>query len=314
MVESAEYSSWIKSFDTDIKHVICGAGHDTRNSRSPFIAATLTNYKLCTVCPELFSDVFSSQTWFNSHITGSDHLEEDTPSTDAIMQIGCSSLQLKILPMSQRGFSLSQHGVLKLKDKISEFRALLTADPSLSRSANCRKNYVSDDCVDDTKADSRQNRVHTRALNVFGDNRIMFLGTGCAMPSKYRNVSGIALHLSHKADNSCAGIPRQNSIVLLDVGEGSWYQLMRLACNDPSVFLSDKNHHLDSGLKIKLVQYTVARELAVAWISHPHAGLFINSYHISYIFIYLSIIICLCMYRSFLGTYHSHRVTAPHPY
>lgn len=36
----------------------------------------------------------------------------------------------------------------------------------------------------------------TEALQSMGKSRIYFLGTGCAIPSKYRNVSGILLRIT----------------------------------------------------------------------------------------------------------------------
>ena len=62
--------------------------------------------------------------------------------------------------------------------------------------------------------------------------RIVFAGTGSAIPCKYRNVSGAVLLLS-------------GGSVLLDAGEGSWTQMQAM------------------GLDVSA--------LRVVWISHPHA-------------------------------------------
>lgn len=48
-----------------------------------------------------------------------------------------------------------------------------------------------------------------------GGPRLVFLGTGCAEPSKYRGAS--ALHLR----------PAPGAGLLLDAGEGAWGQLVR---------------------------------------------------------------------------------------
>jgi hypothetical protein len=59
---------------------------------------------------------------------------------------------------------------------------------------------------------------------------ISFLGTGCAIPSKYRNVSGILLQLS------------RDSGMLLDCGEGTWQQLVRMAREHPGMCRTASNH------------------------------------------------------------------------
>lgn len=54
----------------------------------------------------------------------------------------------------------------------------------------------------------------------------VFLGTGSAIPSKYRNVSSILYQIS------------ESSSMLLDCGEGTLGQLSRVFCNTPSKVLS----------------------------------------------------------------------------
>lgn len=58
------------------------------------------------------------------------------------------------------------------------------------------------------------------------DVEVVFLGTGSAIPSKYRNVSGIYLRLAQAAGGEGEG---QRAIgMLLDCGEGSLGQLASL--------------------------------------------------------------------------------------
>ena len=52
-----------------------------------------------------------------------------------------------------------------------------------------------------------------------GQGEVIFLGTGSALPSKYRNVTGIYLRL-----------PRGG--MLLDCGEGSFHQLRSMYPRD----------------------------------------------------------------------------------
>ena len=69
--------------------------------------------------------------------------------------------------------------------------------------------------------------------------RVLFLGTGSAVPGKYRNVSGILVDLV-------------DSALLLDAGEGTYGQLMR-------------------ALGAREAQHLLLRKLRCVWISHMHA-------------------------------------------
>lgn len=80
---------------------------------------------------------------------------------------------------------------------------------------------------------------------------IYFLGTGCAIPSKYRNVSSILVYLSST-----------QSGFLLDCGEGSWFQLMYLC--PPT--LRDQE---DTDSIRRATEWS--KIIKLVWISHPHA-------------------------------------------
>jgi hypothetical protein len=58
---------------------------------------------------------------------------------------------------------------------------------------------------------------------------ISFLGTGCAIPSKYRNVSGILLQLNTESSET------EPRALLIDAGEGTWAQLMRIQYETMSI-------------------------------------------------------------------------------
>jgi ribonuclease BN (tRNA processing enzyme) len=133
---------------------------------------------------------------------------------------------------------------------------------------------------------------------------IVFLGTACAIPSKYRNVSGILLTLPTPAASTIeSGDERTHrsmgqATMLLDAGEGTWQQLVRMAHHTPAL-LAPNSVSADaregqiktntntgtetdietgteqtavSGLSPLLsVEETLAKNLKVIWISHPHA-------------------------------------------
>lgn len=75
---------------------------------------------------------------------------------------------------------------------------------------------------------------------IASDIRITFLGTGAAIPSKYRNVTGILLQLQHK-----------NASILMDCGESSLGQMYKK--------LGQKGTE------------DALRSLKFIWISHIHA-------------------------------------------
>ncbi len=95
--------------------------------------------------------------------------------------------------------------------------------------------------------------------------KFIFLGTGCAIPSKYRNVSGILLYLPKDSQSSTSindGNVNNGGSMLLDVGEGSWFQLMNLLPPD-----YDKSSSIDC----EKIALSWSLQIKLVWISHPHA-------------------------------------------
>ena len=90
------------------------------------------------------------------------------------------------------------------------------------------------------------------------ESAISFLGTGCAIPSKYRNVSGILLHLSAE------------SSMLLDCGEGTWQQAVRMAREHPGM-CNMANGRSSPIVSSSMAAQWLANTIKVVWISHPHA-------------------------------------------
>ncbi|SBS96810.1 tRNA 3'-trailer sequence RNase, putative [Plasmodium ovale curtisi] len=78
-----------------------------------------------------------------------------------------------------------------------------------------------------------------------------FLGTGCSMPSTYRNVSGIILNI------------QKNYSVVLDFGEGSLYQLY---------WMSKSWFHFSEAIK----------SIKIIFISHAHADHHAGLYYLLY--------------------------------
>lgn len=84
-----------------------------------------------------------------------------------------------------------------------------------------------------------------------GALKVTPLGTGSAIPSKYRNVSGTLLHLPKKTEED----PTQ--YILLDAGEGTWGQIARRFGNgDPNTGVESKED--------------VLRGIKMIFLSHMH--------------------------------------------
>nr|CCC90579.1 unnamed protein product [Trypanosoma congolense IL3000] len=83
-----------------------------------------------------------------------------------------------------------------------------------------------------------------------GGGALSFLGTGSAIPSKYRNVSGAFVELMYDSPREAS--PKR-AVVVLDFGEGSAGQLAMLYCGD------------DEQLRC------FVRDLVFVFISHSHA-------------------------------------------
>jgi ribonuclease Z len=102
-------------------------------------------------------------------------------------------------------------------------------------------------------------------------SELIILGTGSAMPSKYRNVSGMMLfnvetRAAVSSQSACYGH------VLLDCGEGTYGQMWNV-CKSMALESAPKTQktelrHLENGLS---VLNNVLKAIQVVWISHKHA-------------------------------------------
>ncbi|RYH27222.1 hypothetical protein EON65_13750 [archaeon] len=93
----------------------------------------------------------------------------------------------------------------------------------------------------------------TNQANDFEQDQIGFLGTGCAIPSKYRNVSGILYFIASTRTG-----------ILMDVGEGTWFQLLNLRSN-----FNGLGNLYEFPVDVRKQKW--AELIKAAWISHAHA-------------------------------------------
>ena len=101
---------------------------------------------------------------------------------------------------------------------------------------------------------SEEKGISAAAMSMLQDDTtdIVFLGTGSAVPSKLRNVSSILLSMGNSSSNGSNGSNgssvssaeggRGGGALLMDAGEGTWQQLMKIATAADAVDSSDINY------------------------------------------------------------------------
>ncbi|ETO77223.1 hypothetical protein F442_07547 [Phytophthora nicotianae P10297] len=212
-----KYAEWTRSFGAQARHVLLG--HDACAQKTVYRASAKLQAQLHAVFPHAFPS--------NEAHELRDPIEPFSRVLDASLDLtdtsklslGESMLKFILSPQARRGFDSSSCWPRLDFDEICESVVDIAAqEPEASK--------LDEDLV---------------------DGRITFLGTGCAIPSKYRNVTGMYLELpTGKDDEEWAGM-------MLDCGEGSLGQMYRYAGGDR-----------------RRLQELVDR-LKCVWISHNHA-------------------------------------------
>lgn len=209
------YIKWSRKFGMSIKHVL---------SHRDF---TGNDYTFCGQT--------SQQTLFNM-VSGAFQLPIDGPVTPDLSAkienfkrdfVGEVSVyrpltKISLLPLKKRGALDDSLPALEYSEIVAEFEKV---NPELSKAIQTRK----------IEKESAPYEVEP----MFGDATLTFLGTGSAIPSKYRNVSGVYLETSEEAG------------MMMDTGEGSLGQLYRCFGKDRC--------------------QAIIRRLKCIWISHIHA-------------------------------------------
>nr|CCA16756.1 PREDICTED: similar to AGAP009743PA putative [Albugo laibachii Nc14] len=206
ILSDVRYVEWLQKFGDDLDHVILN--HPACPDMSVFRASTQLQSQIHAEFPLLVSsnayERKSSQECGEEYTTW---MEASKWKKFRSVIIGESLLQYTLSPVGQRG--LDRENCFQLIQKPEKTKAG-TPIPSPN----------------------------------FDIPRITFLGTGCAIPSKFRNVSGI--HIVLHGLQRCGGL-------LLDCGEGSLGQLYRAVGGN------------------RLLLSRVISQLQCIWISHNHA-------------------------------------------
>ena len=207
MVQSEEYLVWMKSFSLRVRHVLLGKGmRPTSNSQSAAPMPTLyTATKYCSmlriVCPDLFPQLFEMREKNTDAISLHNNLVDKGKTLQLLKAF--PNMKLTMLPVhKQETTEYSYTATQQLEEDLNKFQLDLNNNPDYLEKqslANKLKN-VKDELPSSAVSTKERNEV----ILGHSTNALYFLGTGCAIPCKYRNVSGILLHL-----------PSTSSMVLL---------------------------------------------------------------------------------------------------
>ncbi|TYZ68173.1 hypothetical protein PybrP1_000976 [[Pythium] brassicae (nom. inval.)] len=233
-----KYVAWVQRFGAGVEHVLLS--HDGCPRKTVYRASATLQAQLQSVFPRAFPpadrELQDAEVPFSRRV--SMLFAPDRP-----VVVGESLLKFAIAPAARRGFDA---GACWKRLDVDEAHTLTAA---------IRARLEQRDAVDTSSAAT----TPTPTLAVNG--RITFLGTGCAIPSKYRNVTGMYLEIEHEQPRAGGGdavalpaaVSPDWSGFMLDCGEGSYGQLHRYAGGDT-----------------RRVRELVGK-LKCIWISHNHA-------------------------------------------
>eukprot|EP00475_Leptophrys_vorax_P022688 TRINITY_DN30907_c0_g1_i1.p1 TRINITY_DN30907_c0_g1~~TRINITY_DN30907_c0_g1_i1.p1 ORF type:complete len:784 (+),score=174.68 TRINITY_DN30907_c0_g1_i1:25-2376(+) len=224
ILQDEEYAHWSASFGDSVKHILV-TERATCHDDIVYPSSVALVDRLSTCCSSFFSKSDEALTPSNFPQKFADSMRLPDKQLH-----GAQHLLKFDITYRNSGFDLSD--VKKAKDRHelhNVFRSLPTEDISLKEIARQRQ----------AKKEGLAGDVSQLSPN----SRLIFLGTGSAVPSKFRNCSGIILEIRNSDES-------KPDIVLLDPSEGSFSQLLNL------VGARKAQEVVDS---IKLI-----------WISHIH--------------------------------------------
>jgi ribonuclease Z len=242
---SVRYESWMVSFGTETKHIFVGAGMSKESSQTSYIAERLYNRKLSTLYPSMFPRILGPDNLVEPRSVAN-HTCPSTVLLDEQRISGEIALKYVLLPVRRAGLDRSDAVLLPCSDvDNSEQDIFEGVDAALLQRAF---------------AYNRDMTRHIVESSDIENVRFFFLGTGCAIPSKYRNVSStlVYLHVSRSA-------------MLFDCGEGTWHQLLRLT--PPTL-----THCQSTSMPERAQEW--ARLVKLVWISHLHADHHLGLVHL----------------------------------
>lgn len=240
VVQSADYMQWVASFGTATKHIFVGPGMAKDSAHTSYVAERLYNQKLASLYPSMFPSLLSPDA-----TVPTDLMSIATVLAEEQLIHGVAMLKYNVLPLKRAGLDLSE--ALSTPSETDTQTMLTEFEASLESSLVTRAH------------DYRQQMTTALQNDANVDNvRFYFLGTGCAIPSKYRNVSSTLLYFHGS-----------QAAMLLDCGEGSWHQLQRLSpptLTEPTTAIQRAQEW--------------SRLIQLVWISHLHADHHLGLIHL----------------------------------
>jgi ribonuclease Z len=257
VAKDPRYVSWMQTLPPTVKHVFL----NDNSSGMGLNAVTAHQTKLRYISPEMFPA-----------LVGSEH--DPTPEFNLESNLCTRSKNLNIvqgkagLKFNVRPYSESK---VELDESIIYDESAVTKEVLEGSEFKCEVEKA--DYVEGLKQDLQFYQDYKSRIESSSDPApnfpvITFLGTGSAVPSKYRNVSSILVEV------------KLDSFLLMDCGEGTLSQLYRLHGNDEAdrilmnmtaIYISHQHadHQLGS------INIILAREEAFRKVGKPVENLYI---------------------------------------
>ena len=246
-IDSQQYQQFIQQFGSRTQHIFIGK--NCHLGQSSFIAQTYYNQQMHSLFPSIFPAIITSTASSSScqflHANCHDRYFASNPL-----------VKYHLLPVKKQGFEWLFDSLPSREQNLLQFQSEITSRPSdiSSQLQSLQQQCKHIHSLQPTNSTDRLSLTDEQQslLSINPTDRILFLGTGCAIPSKYRNVSSIFLYIEQTTFASG---------ILLDAGAGTWNQLLHLI--PPSnhlAYMQSFSIELQWALLIKVI-----------WISHPHA-------------------------------------------
>lgn len=223
------------------QHMLLGEGGCI--PRSPFRAAMINLRKLHRIDPRLFPALSDLAPGFHVEAEAGGDSDGETVVQRWLALLGEGGRVVRAEPLLRYGlFPDAKMGL----DASSVPPALSDSEVDAVLSADGVDAAMLQSAIAQYRERAAAEEAKRAAARGDSEPVLTFLGTGSAIPSKYRNVSGI--HLSTGVENRGG--------MLLDCGESSYSQLCRALASQ--------------GLDRTALQRAIIA-VRLAWISHPHA-------------------------------------------
>eukprot|EP00762_Andalucia_godoyi_P004752 ANDGO_03546.mRNA.1 Ribonuclease Z 1 len=230
------YVRFASAFGPDASHIITASSFTRYNH--PYVSSVKAQALLNYVCPQYFP--FEDHLYVNGHLSDLMIPTSELNFSGKVCRGDCM-LTYHLAPLRPSGFDASTCAVpLSYAEYVQQIQSKI---PDLSPSISIMKSSMLDYMA--------SNVLPNSISGTSRDAELVFLGTGSAMPSKYRNVSGIMLCFDNLSAN-----------LLIDSGEASIYQIRRLYGKNADEVIS----HTDA-----------------VWISHMHGDHHIGLVHFMFV-------------------------------